>query len=298
MEGPLENSPGKFKPNLSGPQETLLGILHSRAIDASSTRPILGDKYAGPIIERLDYPFAKLGVGTFRAAFPALRARYLDRWVGNFLHQASQQHEPVTVLHLAAGLDTRALRLQEEPRADEVEVHWVDADLPDVTEVRRKLDIPEPRAKWMRYESKAVDVTEEKWLANLGVPRDRKTFVVFEGLTMYLWPDQGRALIETLTSYFVAEGNQMAFDCINWLPVMLAHRMEPIVRNTGSAFHWAIEDPKELEGWHPGFQLKEAVSAADNPGNADLPTLTRWALWVVSWLPFTRGTWQYARFEW
>lgn len=298
MGDTLEPSQGRLKPNLSGPQETLLGILHSRAIDASSPHPVLGDKYAVRIVQRLDYPFAKLGVGTVKAACFALRARYLDRWVAGFLHEADRRREPVTVLHLAAGLDTRALRLQEVPRVGETEVRWVDADLPDVAGVRRRLEIPEPGAKWMRYESKAVDVTEDNWLARLGLPRDRKTFVVFEGLTMYLWPDQGRALIEMLTNYFVAEGNQMAFDCISWLPVMIAHRMEPIVRNTGSAFHWAVDDPTELEEWHEGLQLKETILGIDNPGNADLPALTRWLLWMVSWLPFMRTQARYVRFEW
>lgn len=308
--------PPKINPNLSGPQETLLGILESRAIDARAAHPVLGDAHAVRILSRLDYDFRKLGVTSTKAAVLALRARCLDRWAANFLREARRRREPVTVLHLAAGLDTRALRLQEQlpppgsgkedddnddgGGAGPSEVLWVDADLPDVVAVRRRLEIPAPETggpRGMRYELKAADVTDENWLARLGLPRDRRTFVIFEGLTMYLPPEQGRAFMQALTSYFVAEGNEMAFDCVSWLLVAM-HKLEPIVRNTNSSFQWYIDDPKELEQLHEGLRLRETILPVDNPGNADLPALPRWLLWIVSWIPLLRTVTHYARLEW
>lgn len=304
----------KINPNLTGTQETLLAILQARAIDAQSPRPILGDAHAGAILARLDYDFTKLGVRASKAAGLALRARCLDRWAAAFLREARRAREPVTVLHLAAGLDTRALRLRgeldrtaAEEEDDGVEdVLWFDVDLPDVVAVRRRLGIPEPgaasrsgpgRGPGMRYELKAADVTEENWLARLGVPRDRRTFVLAEGLTMYLAPEHGRALIETLTSYFVAPGNQMAFDCLGWWGVAM-QKMEPIVRNTNSTFRWAIDEPRELEQWHEGLRLREVALPADNPVKADLPVLLDWFLWLMSWVPWFRKVVQLSLFEW
>lgn len=293
--------PPKIKPDLSGAPETLLAILIARAVDATSSRPVLGDKHAARIVESLDYNFSKLRVSSYKAEVLALRARYLDRWVAAFLDHARQQNEPVTVLHLAAGLDTRALRLQEhlglvDGTSGEL-VYWVDSDLPAVVDVRRRLNIPEPAASAMHYELKAADVAEEHWLAKLQLPRDRKTFVVFEGLTMYLEPNRGFALIESLTNYFVAEGNQMAFDCINQT-LLMVQKLEPILRNTNAAFLWAINDLKDIEACHRTLQLREAVSAVDNAGNADLSVLMTWGLWLVSWVPWTRRQCQYVRFEW
>lgn len=300
MEPQLQ-PPAKITPNLTGAPETLLAILIARAIDTNSAHPILGDIYAARIVDSLNYDFSKLGVHPYKAAVLALRARYLDRWVAAFLSEAQAQNEPVTVLHLAAGLDTRALRLQHgSPTAanDAALVHWVDVDLPPVVDVRRRLAIPEPAAAAMRYELRAADVAEENWLAKLELPRGRRTFVVFEGLTMYLDPARGRALIETLADYFVAErGNQMAFDCIHQRVVTL-QKLEPIVRNTNSAFLWAINDSKEIETCHRALQLREEVSAADNPGNAELPALLRWALWFLSWIPGAKKQGRYVRFEW
>lgn len=291
----------RIQPNLTGAPETLLAILIARAIDAKSPRPVLGDEHAARIVDRLDYDFSKLGVHSYKAEAFALRARYLDRWVAAFLDHARLQNEPVTVLHLAAGLDTRALRLQEHlgganSTSGEL-IHWVDTDLPAVVNVRRRLDIPEPGAAAMRYELKAADVAEKHWLAELGLPRDRKTFVVFEGLTMYLEPSCGRALIENLTNYFVAEGNQMAFDCVHQ-GVVTMQKLEPIVRNTNAAFLWAINDSRDIEAYHRTLQLREEVSAVDNPGNADLSLLMRWALWLASWIPGTKRQCRYVRFKW
>ncbi|KAJ4423462.1 hypothetical protein N0V82_001935 [Gnomoniopsis sp. IMI 355080] len=297
----LPPSSGKLRPNLTGASETLLAILAARALDANSKRPILGDAHATRIFQRLDYDFSKLGVRPFKAAVLALRARYLDRWVAAFLAQAQQQHETVTVLHLAAGLDTRALRLQDQFRntndfSAEV-VHWVDVELPAVVDVRRRLRIPEPTGPAMRYELKAADVSEENWLAKLGLPRYQRTFVVFEGLTMYLDPARGHALIRDLTDYFVAEGNQMAFDCIH-STVVLLQKFEPIVRNTSSSFRWAINEPKELEACHNGLQLREEISAVDNPFILELSVLHRCLIWLISWIPGMKKLSRFVRYEW
>lgn len=290
-------SADRLKPNLTGAQETLLAILYSRALDAKAASPILGDQYAVRLVDQLDYNFSKLRVIWLKAAVIVLRARFLDQWTVEFLQQAQDGGQPVTVLHLAAGLDTRALRLQEHCNKDGPHIHWVDVDLPDVVDVRRRLRLPEPNSESMHYELVGADVTDELWLAKLQLPRDRKTLVVFEGLSMYLQPAQGRLLIEQLTGYFVKSGNQLVFDCFNWFPLMV-QRIEPIVARTGSRLSWAINDPKELEGWHPGLRLVNEVLPADNPDNVKLPLPVRVFCWIVSWIPALRTSARNLRYEW
>lgn len=297
----LPSSDGKLKPNLTGAAETMLAIVAARAIDNSSSHPILGDAYAEGILQSLDYDFSKLDVRGYKAAILALRARYLDRWVAAFLAQARQQNETVTVLHLAAGLDTRALRLQDGLRTTQsttsAAVHWIDVELPAVVDVRRRLNIPEPTVPGMRYDLKAADVAEENWLAKLGLDRHQRTIVVFEGLTMYLDPAKGHALIRDLTNYFVADGNQMAFDCVHSWTLFL-QRFEPIVRNTSSSFRWAIDDSRELEACHEGLQLREEIFAMDNPGIAEISAPLRWLIWLVCWVPGIKKQSRFLRFEW
>lgn len=291
----------KIKPNLSGTQETLLDILQCRAYDAKSANPILNDQYAVRIVDQLDYDFARLGSARRKAAMISVRTKWLDRFVADFLQQARQQREPVTVLHLAAGLDTRALRLQgvceNGDGGKDPLVRWVDVDLPDVVEVRQKLGLPEPEARRMQYQLVGANVTSENWLPELGLPRDRATFVVFEGLTMYLQPVQGRNLIETLTGYFVGGGNQMAFDCVNWLAIA-CQRLEPMLAKTGSCFTWAVNEPSDMEDWHQGLRLRDEVLAVDNSENAKLHPFSRWICWFFSWIPGLRTMWRYVRVEW
>lgn len=291
----------RLKPNLTGAQETLLAILYSRALDAKSYSPILGDQHAVRLVDhQLDYDFSKLHVFWLKAAVIALRAKLLDQWTAEFLQQAQHDDEPVTVLHLAAGLDTRALRLQEYCQCTKdraANVRWVDVDLPDVIDVRRRLRLPEPESDKMQYEMAGADVTDELWLAKLRLPRDRRTVVVFEGLTMYLQPAQGRVLIEQLTDYFVKPGNQLVFDCFGWFTVMM-QRFEPIIANTGSRVSWAINDPKELEGWHRGLHLTGEILPSDHPENVRLPVIARCFCWIVSWMPGLRTAARYLRYEW
>ncbi|KAH8763578.1 tetracenomycin polyketide synthesis O-methyltransferase TcmP [Diaporthe sp. PMI_573] len=297
MASNTKNPAQRLKPNLTGAQETLLAILFSRALDAKTSTPILGDQSAVRLVDQLDYDFSKLRVFWLKAAAIALRARLLDQWTAEFLQESQHDSEPITVLHLAAGLDTRALRLQEHCNKDGANVRWIDADLPDVIDVRRRLHLPEPNSDRMQYEMVAADVTDELWLAKLRLPRDRKTLVVFEGLTMYLQPAEGRALIEQLTDYFFRAGNQLVFDCFNWFP-LLVQRLEPIVASTGSRMSWAINDPRELEGWHSGLHLTGEILPSDNPENVRLPIIMRLFCWIVSFIPGLRNSARYLRYEW
>lgn len=297
MDAESQTTIHRLKPNLTGAQETLLAILYSRALDAKSSNPILGDQYAVRLVDQLHYDFAKLRVIWLKAAAIALRARLLDQWAAEFLQKAQHDDEPTTILHLAAGLDTRALRLQGHCNKHGANVRWVDVDLPDVIDLRHRLHLPEPQSGTMQYEMVGADVTDELWLAKLRLPRDRRTLVVFEGLSMYLQPAQGRILIERLTSYFVKPGNQLVFDCFNWFPLMV-QRLEPIVANTGSRLSWAINDPKELEGWHQGLRLTGEILPAANPENVRLPILARCFCWIVSWIPALRTAARYIRYEW
>ena len=297
MDSRLEPAAQRLPPNLTGAQETLLAVLYARALDAKNTTPILNDQHAVRLVDQLDYDFSKARIHWIKAAVIALRAKFLDQWAAEFLQQSQHDGEPVTVLHLAAGLDTRALRLQEYCNKDRGTVRWVDIDLPDVIEVRRKLRLPEPDSKRMQYVMAAADVTDELWLAKLRLPRDHRTLVVFEGLSMYLQPDQGRMLIEQLTGYFVKAGSQMAFDCWNWFPI-LVQRFEPIIASTNSRVSWAINDPKELEAWHDGLRVTAEILPADNPENVKLPIIMRCFCWIVSWIPGLRTSARYVRYEW
>src|ERR1041385_5498621 len=70
-----------------------------------------------------------------------MRSRSLDRWTSDVLDQHAHSPVGVTVLHLACSLDFRALRLQRHFIRSNI--RWIDVDLPDVVELRRRV-VEEP----------------------------------------------------------------------------------------------------------------------------------------------------------
>ncbi|WP_319662648.1 class I SAM-dependent methyltransferase [Streptomyces ipomoeae] len=96
-----------MKISLTGAAETLLAPLYARALDARSAHPLLGDRIAAELADRIDYDFDRLGMTEASAVGVALRARYFDRRVRAFL----DTHPESTVVHLGCGLDSRYERL-------------------------------------------------------------------------------------------------------------------------------------------------------------------------------------------
>jgi O-methyltransferase involved in polyketide biosynthesis len=204
------------------------------------------------------------------AAGVALRGRQLDDWTRAFL----AEHPEATVLHLACGLDTRAQRLAPGPS-----VRWIDLDHPEVVALRERLLPPPPGD----YRLIGASVTDEGWLDS--VPADRPTVAVFEGLSMYLQKADGRRLIERITGRFPS--GQLLFDCYGTIAIRL-QKLVPAVRNAGATLHWGVDDPHELEAWHEGLTLLDALRSVDMPGLDLLPLAGRIQLRVLALLPKLR----------
>ncbi len=267
------------KITLTGAPATMLATLYGKALDSRTSDPVLGDRYADDAIARIDYDFASTGMTASTAAGVALRSRQLDDWTRSFI----ARHPETTVLHLACGLDTRALRLDPPPS-----VRWIDLDYPEVIGLRSRL-LASPAGD---YRTVAASVTDDGWLAE--VPADRPTVAVFEGLTMYLHKPDGRRLIERITGRF-ARG-ELLFDCYGTIGIRL-QKLVPAVRNAGATLHWGIDDPHEIEGWHDGLRLVDALRSVDMPGLEKLPWTGRAQLWVLARIPGLRDVGRILRYR-
>lgn len=267
------------KVTLTGAPETMLATLYARALDSRAPRSILHDAAAAPAVERIDYDFRRAGITPTTAAGVALRGRQLDDWTTDFL----AAHPEATVLHLACGLDTRAQRLATGPS-----VRWIDVDHPEVVALRERLLPPPPGD----YRMVGASVTDDGWLE--AVPADRPTVAVFEGLTMYLQKEDGRRLIERITGRFPS--GQLLFDCYGTIGIRL-QRLVPAVRNSGAILHWGIDDPHEIENWHDGLALLDALRSVDMPGLDLLPPVGRLQMRVLALLPKLRDVGRILRYR-
>ncbi|KAK1979668.1 LOW QUALITY PROTEIN: hypothetical protein LZ30DRAFT_751254 [Colletotrichum cereale] len=150
-------SPKKTIPILT---ETLLGAVLSKAADAISPSLNLGDNWAAEILTNVDHDFSRLGVSDIHAHSP----------------------NDATMVHLAWGLDTRALRLRRY--FSRMPLRWIDVDL------------PYQMFEDSTHELRASSATDPGWYRD--IPADRPTMVVIKGLSVYLVEEEMRGLVRGL----------------------------------------------------------------------------------------------------
>jgi methyltransferase (TIGR00027 family) len=234
---------------LSGVSETMLVTLSARAQDARRPNSILHDNWGADVLDQLNYTRPKTLCDQSLFHTLVLRARLLDTWTAEFLNANPE----ATVLHLACGLDSRALRLAWGPR-----VRWIDVDMPEIIALRQKL-LPNPPSG--DYRLVASSVTETSWLED--VPADRPTIVVMEGLVAYLEGAEVKGLIERICERFPS--GQVIFDTIGTTFLRLQSFNRPIAR-TGAVMRFALDDEKEMEAVHPKLRVRDAVRLWQIPG--------------------------------
>ncbi|KAB5547232.1 S-adenosyl-L-methionine-dependent methyltransferase [Coniochaeta sp. 2T2.1] len=294
---PPKNNP-KLVPSLHGSPKTLLVTLYSRWLDCQSSHPppLLNDRWAGYVIDQIDYDWREMGINGFFAAHMTLRARIIDQWATEWLN--AHKGEDVTVLHLACGLDARCHRLSNWGRG----VRWVDVDLPEVVELRRRL-LPAPEGgKGFEYKLFAGDVTDDGVLEQ--VASDRPTLVIFEGLMPYLEPGDADGLIKRLCERYGGTRpgqNQLLFDGAGW--VMLAvqrwtavFKGATFLKRSGTGWKSSIDDPKRIEGLASGLRLVEDVIGGEARGVEEMSGPFRLLSWALSWVPGVRYLTRYLRY--
>ena len=224
------------KVSLTPEQQTMLITLFSKV--HGCPKAFYEDTKAWEILSQVDYDFEALKVPKGTNLTVCLRAIKLDECVQEFL----AEHPKGRVVHLGCGLDSRCCRVAH-PEAD-----WLDLDLPEVIELRRKFYKPTAG-----YTMLSGSVTTHAWMDE--IPRDgRQTFVAAEGLMMYLAEGEVKALILALRDRFGP--CRLVFDAFSTLTVRNISR-HPSIRATGAKIQWGVDDPGEIEAWGDGIQLVE-----------------------------------------
>lgn len=257
----------RIKPGISGVTETMLVTLAARAADAASPSPLLNDRWAKDVMSHVDYK-PKMNANFVRIV--TLRARLLDTWATEFL----DVNPDATVLQLACGLDSRALRLSPGRR-----VRWIDVDLPDVVELRKRL----LAAPSDNYTLVASSVLEQAWLD--AIPTDRPVLVIAEGLLQYLEPADVQRLFRRLCRHFTC--GEVIFDAIGSLHLRLQAWRGPI-RNTGAVYHTAIDSADDFVEALPGMAVRNVLQVWQWPGMQFDSFLMRLLVWVLLCIPGMR----------
>ncbi|BBW99768.1 putative O-methyltransferase [Mycolicibacterium moriokaense] len=267
----------KLHVDLSGAPQTMLATVYAKALDADLSKPILGDRWAKDIVDRIDYDWSKTTITKANSPSVTTRSAHFDHWARQFL----AVNPEATVLHLGCGLDARAFRLDPGPG-----VEWYDVDYPDVADLRRQLFPSRDH-----YHVVAASVTDPAWLAD--VRSDRPTLMIAEGLTMYLTESDGVALFRRIVDAFPS--GELQFDAFNRLGIR-SQWLNAVVRRSGATLYWAINGPDDIVDVVPGVRLLAFQSPFDSASFAEVAWYYRAMAAVMSLAPALRYMAQYHRY--
>ena len=218
-------------------QRTLFFPLLARARETESKRPLLSDPKAVEMVRAVDFDSAAFDQRVTRFMV-VMRTLILDAWVRGFL----AGHPGGTVVELGTGLNTRF------ERTDNGSVHWIDLDLPDTIELRRRFFADSGRRRML-----SASLLDEDWQAEVGrLPGPY--FFVSDGVLVYLPEDKITAALAGIAARF--PGSLLAFDTYPAKAVAMEHKMA--AKRGFARWQWACDDPRTLE--RLGLRLLESAT--------------------------------------
>ncbi len=248
----------KHKVQLGAVQQTLFVPLAARARETRRKHPILRDPKAVEMVQSIDYDAAKYGPGGGELV-TVLRTAILDFWVRGFL----AAHPAATVVELGTGLNTRF------ERVDNGQVHWIDLDLPDTIELRRKFFTDTERCRMI-----ASSLLDEDWMTSAG-QSPGPYFFVADGVVVYLPEERVMATLTRICERF--PGALVALDTYPRKIFEYQHRLSARL-NMDAPWAWACDDPHSLE--RTGLRVADSVTLTRPPRamRAQLPARYRFLM--------------------
>jgi O-methyltransferase involved in polyketide biosynthesis len=243
---------------LGAVQQTLFIPLAARARETGRRRPVLRDRKAVEMVRSIDFDEAVYGRGWGAGFVTVLRTLILDWWVRQFL----AEHPAGTVVELGTGLNTRF------ERTDNGTAHWIDLDLPDTIELRRRFFEDTDRREMV-----AASLAGEDWMAAVG-QRPAPYFFVSDGVLVYLDEADVTGTLARIAGRF--PGAIVAFDTYSRVTLTQQHKMA--ARRNIARWAWACDDPRSLE--RLGLTVVESAAITRPPAGlrAQLPARYRYLL--------------------
>jgi O-methyltransferase involved in polyketide biosynthesis len=265
-------------------ERTAFLTLYARALDSRCRRPILFDTVAGDVASKLDYDFDAMRIRAGVRCPVALRAKMLDERIQRF----TTEHPDAVVVDLGAGLDNRIVRCGPPPTVD-----WYNVDLPAVIALRDAVLPPAPQ----EY-SVPARIGDPRWAD--GVPADRPTMLVADGLTGFLSEAAIIRLFESVTEHFGT--GELAFNDYGRVGWVSRTAMKLAPQRSVKAFsmnwnNWGFADAHRPEQWNPRLKLVEETSLADVSEVELVPIHLRLVCRLATHIPALARTWRILRYR-
>lgn len=256
---------GKQQARLGAVQETLFIPLAARAKETGKKRPVLRDPKARDMVSAVEFDAARYGRSG--GAVTVLRTAIFDEWVRAFLGR----HPAGTVVEIGTGLNTRF------ERVDNGTVHWIDLDLPDTIELRRRFFADSARRQML-----AASVTGQDW-QDVVAERPAPYFFVAEGVLVYL-PEAD----VTRTLAGLAERFPGALAALDTYPRRTFEGQARMAARRGIArWQWVCDDPRSLE--RLGLSVVETTAVTQPPAAMRARLPARYRLLLPLAHPLVKG---------
>lgn len=243
---------------LSSVSETAIITLKSRVIESAKENGLIQDPMGKILYEKLlkildgDLKGRIINRKTPQAlsVHIAIRGRQYDRFTLDFL----KKYPDGLVVSLGCGFDTRYWRIGMNKD------NYIELDFPEIINVKKEL-----LGDLLDYRTMSDSIFETAWMNKVKNLKNHHVLFIAEGLLMYL-PEEGVIKIfENLAENFTE--SEIIFEVVNKKYTkginkkIVEMKMKHALGNdAGSSYNFGVEDPEEVEGFHPGLKVIEEWS--------------------------------------
>ena len=226
--------------NLGYVQETLLLPLWGRAIETLKKKPLLIDNTAVSIINKIPYDFTVISKNIDRLIQLGWVARsiYFDKKIKAFI----DLHPEATVVNIGCGLDTTF------DRVDNGKIQWIDLDLPDTIDLRRKYISESDR---MRFIPKSV--LDKSWYSE--IMSKNCVMLLIAGVLHYFDEKEVKELFNDFHTFI--PGAEVIFDYASVMGMKLSnkHIIEKGGMDKSVQIKWGIDNILKMEKWSSNVKV-------------------------------------------
>ncbi len=227
--------------NLGSIPETMLITLWAKAQEFSQEKPLLVDKKAKEIIDKVDYDFTKFKNSRFSQAGICIRANLIDNETKAFI----EKNPDCIVIQLGAWLDGRFDRLWKPNIA-----HWYDLDLPEAMELRRQFFTESENNSFLD-----ISLFDYSWIDTV-LAHNKPVLIIIEWVLMYFEEKEVKDFFDTLCKKF--EKATVLTDILAFWALWKEkyHDSVKTIKNK-PAFKWSILETKDIEKWNEKIHLEK-----------------------------------------
>lgn len=174
--------------------DTAFLVAAYRALETDRKDALFQDPFAKELVGEKGMKIVdSLQSGKTSSWFLVARTCILDDWILKIIREENID----TVLNLAAGLDTRAYRLNLPSS-----LRWYDIDLPEISSHKeRVLNNKTPKCDYHLVKMDLANQAERARFFSDVARESKKTLIVSEGFLMYLTPTQAKELAQELAQH-------------------------------------------------------------------------------------------------